>query len=443
MNRGPAQGAGELLHHRTLGELGRVTAGKLISLSSLVLCNLLVARASSDPAEYGRYAAALSLALILDASIGFPLDISTVRFAALHAREPERIDRLQAAAFRLKIFIGLALLGIVATSGPTLSRRLLNEGASGGLLSITVLCTLALLIVRSTAVRLQVHGRFTRYACLDAAQGVFRLLAITLPIVLAHRSAEVFLIAHFIGTALTFVVGLFLVPQGYLRASWPARRDIREAAVYMSFIAGIVVLGTITGRADVPIIASTRSADEAGQYAVALQIAALLTMLASYGSVVMQPRVIQKAREGRLGTLVRWNVLGAGILSAATIPFALWGLPIIIPALFGPRYAAAIPIVAVLLIGTCADLFFMPVMMMLAIQVLPAVSLAAEIAITLGFFGAVMTGVARTTMAMAWLVTGIRLTKLLLYACIALAHVRRTRDKSFGFEKNAPSLDPR
>jgi hypothetical protein len=131
------------------------------------------------------------------------------------------------------------------------------------------------------------------------------------------------------------------------------------------------------------------------------------------------------AREGRLGQLLRWNAAGAGLVSVAVIPFAAWGLPVAIPALFGERYAAAVPIVAVLLIGTCADLFFMPVPMMLAIQVLPAASLAGEVLITVVFFGAVMTDLARTTMAMAWLVTGIRIAKLILYASITWVHMRR------------------
>jgi hypothetical protein len=153
-------------------------------------------------------------------------------------------------------------------------------------------------------------------------------------------------------------------------------------------------------------------------------------MLASYCSVVMQPRVIQMARAGRLGALLRWNVFGATILSAATAAMAPLVLPVLIPWLFGARYAPAAPIAAVLLIGTCADVFVIPVLMMFSIQVLPAMSLAGEILIALGFFGAVMAGAARTPMAMAWLVTGVRLTKLLLYSVITLADLKRPGDRT-------------
>lgn len=426
----PRQGAGRTPRRRALGELGLVAGGKLASLASLVLCNLLVARWTIDAGEYGRFAAALSLALILDAAIGFPVDISTVRFAALHPLEPARVDQLQAAAFRLKLLLGAGLLAVAALWGERLSQALLGRGAGSGLIAVALLCTAALLLVRSTAVRLQTQGRFARYAALDGFQGALRLLAITGPPLLGHRSAEAFLGAHAAATALAFIVGFWLLPQGYLRAAWPRRRDVREAAVHVGFMAGIVVLGTLTGRSDVPILASARSAEEAGHYAVALQVATLLTMLASYCCVVMQPRVIQMARAGRLGVLLRWNLFGATLLSAATAAMAPWVLPVLIPGLFGARYAPAVPIAAVLLIGTCADMFLMPVLMMFAIQVFPAVSLAGELLIALGFFGAVMAGAARTTMAMAWLVTGVRLAKLLLYSGITVADLKRPGDRT-------------
>lgn len=412
---------------RALAELGLVTGGKLGSLASLLLCNLLAARSSTDAGEYGLYAGALSLALILDAAIGFPLDISTIRFAAVHALEPQRIDRIQAAAVRLKLLLGLALLAATALFGGALSRAWLGPGTRSGPLELALVCTLALLLARSAAVRLQVERRFGRYAALDGIQGGLRLLAITAAIGLGQRSAEAFLAAHAVGSALAFVVGFSMVPREYLRAPWPGRRDLREAAVHAGFMAAIVVLGTITGRADVPILASARSAEEAGHYAVALQVATLLTLLASYASVVMQPRVLQVAREGRVATLWRWNAVGAAAVSAVAAALALWILPSLIPCLFGARYAAAVPIVAVLLVGTCADLFFMPVLMMFSIQVSPAASLAGEALIALGFFGVLAAFGAGDTMAMAWLVTAVRCAKLLLYAGITLARVGRPR----------------
>ena len=428
----PGQGAGEDPPRRALGELGLVAGGKLASLASLILCNFLVARWTIDAGEYGRYAAGISLALILDAAIGFPVDISTVRFAAVHPLEPARVDQLQAAAFRLKLLLGAGLLAVAALWGERLSPALLGRGAGSGLVAVALLCTAALLLVRSTAVRLQTQGQFGRYAALDGFQGALRLVAITVPPLLGHRSAEAFLGAHVVGTALAFSVGFWLLPQGYLRAPWPRRRDVREAAVHVGFMAGILVLGTLTGRSDVPILASVQSAEEAGQYAVALQVATLLSMLASYCSIVMQPRVIQMARAGRLGALLRWNVVGATILSAATAAMAPWVLPVLIPGLFGARFVPAVPIAGVLLIGTCADMFLMPVLMMYSIQVFPALSLAGEIVIALGFFGAVMAGAAHTTMAMAWLVTSVRLTKLLLYSGISLTDLKRPVDRTGG-----------
>ena len=421
MTTGAADEPGRASPQRALAEIARVAGGKTITVGSLVLCNLVVARASESAAEYGLYASGIALALILDAVIGFPLDISTVRFAALHASELDRTAQLHAAVFRVKLLAGGALLAVVATLNIPLS-TLLFGAESGGVLALAVLVAVALLMVRSTSVLLQVRGEFTLYAALDTLQGVLRLALVTATAALPVHSAETFLAAYALGTGLAFALGLRLVSQRYIAESWPTLSELREAAAHAGLATVIVVLGTLTGRADVPVVAWKISAEEAGHYAVALQVATLLTLLASYGSVVMQPRIIAMSRERRIGTLVRWNIVVAGCITVALVPL-LWALPHVIPALFGPRYMAAVRLSAVLLIGTCADLFSMPVLMMVAIQMWPRLMLVGELLIAVAFFGILMSGAAATSLTIAWVVTAVRFAKLALYAVITALHL--------------------
>ena len=421
----PADVPGRARPLGAFGELATVVGGKIITVGSLVLCNVIVARTSAAPAEYGLFASGIALVLILDGIIGFPLDISTLRFSALHERDTRRIDLLHSALFRTKVALGVTVFALVAFGGEWWARMLLGAEARPGVLRMTVITALTLLMVRSTAVRLQLERQFTRYAAIDALQAALRLICVGAAALLLHASAETFLAAYALGTALTFAIGLAIVPQQYLRAERPPWADVREAAVHASLTTGIVVLGTLTGRADVPFVASQVSADAAGQYAVALQIATLLTLLASYGSVVMQPRVIQMVREHRLLSAIKWNFAAAAGIVAALGPVAFWLLPRAIPAIFGPRYGSAPALSLVLLAGTAADLVSMPILMIVAIQMAPRATLVGESVIAAAFFAALGSGAVASPMAVAWTVTTIRFAKLTLYAVLTADNLRR------------------
>jgi O-antigen/teichoic acid export membrane protein len=402
-----------------------VTGGKLLSLGALFVGSLLVARTALDPGEYGLYAAGLSLSLLLDAVLGSPLDLSTVSYAARHVGNPARGQGFQAVAFRAKLILGLVLLLVTWLRARPLAAALLGRSDRHGVLESAVLCAVALLLFRSSALRLQMEGRFPRYSALDATHAALRLLALAGPLLLGRRSAEAFLLAQAAATTLAFVLGLSRVPWPYLGSPAPSGRELWEAGRHVALTAGIVTLGTITGRSDVPLLAATRPAEEVGHYAIALQLTSLLTLLASYACVVVQPRVIPATRRGALGPLVRANVLGATIVSVVAGIVTVGALPALLPLVFGERYLPALPFVQVLLLGTCADLFFMPVPMTFALQLHPRAALVGEAAITAGFFAAVSAGAADEARAMAWLVTSVRLVKLLLYFGITATGGRR------------------
>jgi O-antigen/teichoic acid export membrane protein len=425
MTSSPAAGVRQAPSRQDLGHLSLVTAGKLASIASLVLCNVAVARWTSGTGDFGRYAAGVSLALILDATLGVPLDLAVVRFTEIHPGEAARVERLHAAAFRLKLLLGLVLVTVAASFGSVLSPALLGADAGPSLVTGVALVTVALQLVRSAAVRLQADSRFAGYAALDGLQGITRFVAVAVALACGLRSAEALLVAYAMGTALAIVGGWRLSPIRFLREPWPGRGDLREAALHVALTVGIVVCGTLTGRADIPLVASARSAEDAGMYAVAVQVSMLLTMLASYYSVVMQPRILRLATDGQLAASWRRNAAWALVVSLATAAAAAWALPTLLPGFFGPRYVPAVPIAQVLLVGTCLDLFCMPVSMVFSIQRFPIASLASEAALALAFFGVASTFASMSTLAVASLVTGVRAVKLLVYSAITLAYLWR------------------
>lgn len=411
---------------RALSELALVAAGKLVALASLFAGGVLVARAGG-PAEYGLFAAGLSLVLLLDATVGSPLDIATIRFCALHRDDPGRVDRFQAAAFRVKIGLGAAVLLAGWLVRRPLASALFGTEDHSGLLLVVLLSAVPLLLVRSTATCLQSTLRFRAYAMLDSAQGVLRLALVLLLLAAGTRAAEPLLGAYGISAALVFALGLWWLPQRYLTARWPQRDDARAIVGYSGAMTGIIILGTVTGRADIPILAAAGTAEETGYYAAAVQVSMVVTMLATYAGIVAQPRIIPLAREGRLGMLLRWNLLGAGAASAVMLPVAIWVFPVLIRRLFGDSYDASVPILRVLIVGTCADLLTMPVVMIFVMHLFPRTALVGEAVITLGFCAAVpiVLGAGAGAIGVAWIVTAIRLLKLLFYSWFTLRNMNR------------------
>ena len=90
-----------------------VLAGKVLGQGALLACGIVVARVAG-PTEFALYSTLLMLVLLADACLGSPIDYAVIRFTAIHSEDRQRTDRLQAAAFRMKILIGLGLAALIA-----------------------------------------------------------------------------------------------------------------------------------------------------------------------------------------------------------------------------------------------------------------------------------------------------------------------------------------
>ena|GEM_PF-2241078 len=426
---------------RTARDYAFVAAGKIASLASLLAGAIVVARLAGK-SEFGLYNTALALTLLLDGGLGSPLDSTAVRFAALHAGEPKRVLRFQAATFRIKAAIAV-ILGLVAALAHTwITQTFFHDRERAALLFAAVVCVAALLLARSSAAFIQSQQRFRAYSLFDGALAAARLAALALVGVAGARRAETYLYAQGLATLLIFLAGLICISQPYILARWPSRTDARALLTFLGAIAAVIALGTITGRADVPILALRQTADRVGEYAAGAQIAAAATLLAGYAAVIVQPRLIQMIRCGALVRAVVANVSIAAVVGMGGAAAAIWIVPWLVPALFGDTYAAAIPVLQILVIGTILDLLFMPVPMTYALQLRPRASAIGETIITAAFLAVAPFAAREGLLAMAWLATGVRLMKCALYFALTLGdlHNAQTRARTLS-ETAAPAVN--
>ena len=391
-----------------------VLAGKVLGQGALLACGIVVARVAG-PTEFALYSTLLMLVLLADACLGSPIDYAVIRFTAIHSEDRQRTDRLQAAAFRMKILIGLGLAAGAALFGAPVARTLLHDETGGGLIWLAVGLTAALLLNRSVAAYFQSRSQFRLYSLFDATQGVLRAAVVAALAILGEKSAAAYLGGLLAASVVLLLASFWLTSQIYLTAGWPNRRDALEAFRFLGTTTGIIVLGTITGRTDLLFLAHATGPSEVAHYAGASQLASMATLLAGYASIVAQPILIPAARRGQAPRLLAESS-GLALIGAGGFLLVVWRFAeLIMQGVFGSGFTGSSSLLRILTIGTSIDLLCMPVAMTFLLQFRPRMALAGEFVITAAYLALAWPVADAGPIAMAWLVTGVRAAKGALY----------------------------
>lgn len=399
---------------KSLIDLVLVVGGKVASIGVIFAGGAIVAR-FGGPAEYGLFATAITAILLLEGMIGSPLDIGAIRFSALHAGEEARTRRFEAMSLQVKL-----LVVVVVMAGWTLWHR--GDGGDWSQALLLTMVVTLLLAARSTVTGLQIRQRFKAYSLVDLGQGAARLALFGLLAALGLSRSTPFLLAYGSVSLLVVLVGFGLFRQGYLLGGWPTGRDVRRMFGYCGCAAGVVSLGTLTGRGDLLILSSWFPPETVANYGAAAQLFLLLAQLSLYISVVTQPRVLTWTRAGKLRTLFAWNaaLVGLGLLPALLLFFNPGLLAAVLTLVFGPGYEGAALPFRILLFGGLIDLLLVPILMIYVLQVFPGKAFAAELVTTATFVGVAFFLIPRgdpavSQVSMAWLAVGIRALKLSFY----------------------------
>ena len=398
----------------TIRNIARVALAKVFSLATILVMSIVVARATS-PEAFGMYSVAIAIIVLYDALLGAPFDNAVVRYSSLHGQHKNKVERVQGLVFRLKVLLSLFIVLASIMYADAMSSLLFGINAPDGILLITLFSAISMLILRSSASYLQINHKFTDYSNLDIGLGFGRITLVIILFLNGSQSVNAYLSAYGISSLIIFLVYLFIEKQTFFLASMPSKSECKKIASYIGVTSLIVILGTITGRADIPLLSIKSTPADVGYYSVAVQLSIIGTLFASYAAIVFQPSVIRLAKENKLNALINKNIaLGAG-LSLVAIPVSIYIVPVLIPFFFGDHYINSVVIFQILLIGICADLIIMPILMPYALQALPATILSGEVILTAGFIVFVLISNDITPELMAWTVSAIRVLKLLLY----------------------------
>jgi len=401
-----------------------VLAGKVLGQGALLACGIVVARVAG-PKEFALYSTILTLVLLVDASLGSPIDYAVIRFTALHEREKDRTDRIQAAAFRAKFLLGVGLAIGAALFGHRAAGTLLHSETRSGLIWLAAGLTSALLLNRSVAAYLQSRAQFRLYSLLDAMQGALRAIVVAALAFWGAKNAGTYLGGLLAASVALLLLSFWAIPQPCLTAKRPNRDDALGTFHFLGMTTGVIVLGTITGRTDLLFLAQATPPSELAHYAGASQLASLASLLAGYASVVAQPILIPAARRGQAPRLLAESAILA-LIAASMFLWVAWRFgDVIMRGVFGPDFEGAWPLLRILTIGTSIDLICMPVAMTFLLQFRPRTALLGELLITAVYLALAWSTADLGPTAMAWLVTGVRAAKGALYVGATVYFVSR------------------
>jgi O-antigen/teichoic acid export membrane protein len=334
----------------------RVTVPKAMAGALLIAVNVGVARAYG-PAAYGAFALAFTCVLLLDAIAGPSLDLLALRHAT--SERIRGVTPTERAVLRLKIAI--AGVGVVAAgaAGPFAGPWFGVASAEGRTLLIAVAGSgLALLLLRSAQIRLQLDQRLARYGLSELIQAGGRGLLIALAIAVGVRTPAVLIVLG--GVAAAIAATLAWPAVWRTAAVEPARVD-RALLGAAGLTAATCAVGTIVARLDPFVLGAVASAREVGVYSAALVTVTIVELAGAYVAPALTPRLMPLWHRGELRAFVVRVQTAAWMLAIVVFAMALWIVPAVYETVLPDAYAGSGQLALALLPAGLSGLVIFPV----------------------------------------------------------------------------------
>ncbi|MFA5530215.1 MAG: flippase [Thiohalomonadaceae bacterium] len=343
----------------------------VFQVAAAFLANVLVARLLV-PTDYGVYAfwVALATLVVVPASAGLPQLL--VRELAAY-RELKHLARgqgllLWAARVTIAITCTVVLLGLLATHAIPDGNVYVE-----GMVPLLALCSIPFLafnLVRAGAmsglgavVLGGVPERIIRPL-------VFLLGVVALSLVVKTATTTHVLAMHLCAAVVAFIAGVLWLKRrafAILGEAGPqfAGTHWLSAAMPLAFIATVQML---IKQADVVLMGFLAGAEDVAIYQVAARVALLVGFVQLVYTTILSPQVARLWAAGEHDA-IRKTVAGGTALATLVTTILVVGLSLLgeefLLLVFGEAYAAAHPILVVLLLGQWVNTFFGPVGLLL------------------------------------------------------------------------------
>ncbi len=308
-------------------------ASKAVLVLSAGVGSIAVARALG-PSGRGDVAVAVSFIALL-AYLGNVGLVSANQYFV--ARDGDTRARIVANSLWLSAALGLALIGITLALKLWVPQLLTGlDGLELALVAIGIPAALAAMLFRSILLG---EGRTVAYNGSDVVIGLLFLGALFLGL-LVFNFGTLGVIALVVGNqvaACGTAVALVVARGGPGRADWPLARGMVKYAMraYLAALAAYLVI-----RVDLLLVNAYLGNEQAGQYAVAVNLADMLYLFPAIVALNLFPRIARGATYEATALVFRVVAISYGVvcLMAALLAYAAVGF------VYGSEFTGAIPL---------------------------------------------------------------------------------------------------
>lgn len=330
---------------RIAANTGWLMGDKLVRAALGLVVGAWVAR-YLGPAQFGQYAYVLAFIAFFQAVANLGTDTIVVRDIA---RDPAVAPEMLGSALQLRVAAGIVCwllsIGVAAALNPGAPKTVLLTAIVGGIMLFQAADTIDLWFQSQTQSRRTVTAKLVSYL-LTSGLKVGLILA-EAPLV-AFAAAMLF---DFAAAAVALAVAYRRFPTA---RPWRYHNDVARRLLQQSwpFLLSALAI-TVYMRIDLVMLKALRGEREVGIYAAALPLSQIwqmipMALVSGFGPMVAQRKLAgQAVYEAALR--VAFRLLTILTLAAAVATFA--AAPIIVPAIYGPSFAASVDVLRIHVFG--------------------------------------------------------------------------------------------
>ncbi len=349
------------MKERVRDDVLSVGTAKLINGAASFLIRIYPVR-FLDPDSYGVLNLGLTCLMLFDALVGSALDLGTMGLiAGGRTCEGSEVRPEEKAAVRLKLGLGVVLLGFFALTGEWFGNVFLHGPGGRQFFLVLSAAGTAILVLRSAQLYFQARLRFRVFAAIDLAHSAMRVLLVGVVLYGGWTDALSILACFGFAPAIVVVAFFFYARTGArwgeVRSRWASAREVLRTS---GPIVATFSVGTIVSRLDMFLLAWRGTPAQLGLYGAAFTLATIPEVAGTYLAPAFLPRILPARKAGtffgwfRRFHLVTFLALGGALAIGLAVgrPAIAWLLP--------SRYALSSELVQVLLPGTLAAASVLP-----------------------------------------------------------------------------------
>lgn len=340
------------IHHFLITSGGTAVNGLLGLLFYVVVARGL------GPASYGILAVAITSITVLADIADLGIDTTLLRFVSKYRQiDPEKPLKLIKLGLSLKLLVWIIILLLGWLLAPSAARLIFLKPELAIPLRLSLIGAGGAMFFSLTTHVIQAYEKFWVWSFLNIGLNTIRIIAIGALIFLNTFSMSSVLWIYIALPFAGFFLSLFFLPS-FLKAKGDLHIT-KEFFNYSKWIAVVGILSAVASRLDTFISARLLSVTEVGLYAAAVQLSIVVPQLVFALATVIAPRLagmndtqktITYLKKTQL--LVTAMFLGGVLISPAAF--------VIIPAVYGQSYNAAILPFIILFLAQLVFLLALP-----------------------------------------------------------------------------------